>query len=346
VTASGARPCFYFPRITVDEDRSYFGGDEWVIEVLANAAGDVPGIRDIARAFDECLGIDMFDAARSFSQADFQGGRALQVGLYAAAACLLEQRFAIGPSCVGCYSAGVSPAFICAGVFTMADYLDRITPFHTENRSRLFSAARNTQLRQALIEGVPEEDDVESFAAECITSLALSGRVYFKDRRHQHTIVLGGVEADLAAVCQRLTDRFPAVARTGVTLYPASSAHLPFYTRDGLAEMLADVEFRPPRLPVIGPNGEHALPLASDAGALRRMYADAVISPLDTGRSVRAISTCADAIYVVGTKRGGKVLAHTEIGGFAQAVPLGSLVQRELSSARRRGMTPLLSTGR
>jgi hypothetical protein len=310
--------CFYFTRLTVYDDGRYFPTEETFRDWFLSESVRLSEVREILDGYRELLGKDLYEEIQrpASKSAD---RRAFETGIYAAAAHFLEKEVGLSPSCLAFYSSGVTPVLLFTGIVSVHDYLRHILPFNERNREAYAEAGKRLKLAQVHFKGDPD-DDVEGFLVTTIQERGLEGRVYLKDRRHHHTTMIGGLEADVLEVRKLACERFPAIARRApVPRSDIVSAHLPFYDPQPLVGLLDGVQLSPPRHRIVGPVGEVIPAGCADQAVLRRLIVDSAMALLDTGQVVRTAARYASRLYVVGTRLGAGVLARTSIGGYPAA---------------------------
>jgi hypothetical protein len=309
-------PCLYFTRLTVNETGVYFPADNAARLRLISQSRSIPAVAELLESYRDILDVDLFGEMNSLASPR-SDKRAFETGLFAAAAFVFERMSVIRPASVAFYSSGAAPALLFAGVVSPALYLRELLPFHHRNRKCYAASACNTRLAQVRIEGDIDED-IESFIAETIRKHAFERRVYLKDRRHQHTTLIGGEERAVLLVREAVCERFTSVARRGAVLrLNEASAHLPFYDPAPLIQMLDGIHFSPPRFPLIGVAGEVVPEGCDDQSILRNLVIEAAMGLLDTGRALRVASEAADQSVIIGSKRGAYLLRRPSIGVFA-----------------------------
>jgi hypothetical protein len=312
--------CFYLTRLTVSEDGAYLPAPDGFHDWFTAEAPAIAEVNSILRAYHDILHVDLLGELKQGDCSAFPGDkRTIEAGIYAAAAHFLEKVLNLEPSCVAFYSSGVAPALIYTNVVSARAYLADILPFHVANRRAYAEAGEKFNIAQVRLEVAPNED-LESFIISAIRSPRFADRVYVKDRRHHHTILIAGDEVLVKALNELACSAFPSAGLRNPRVNRTSSAHLPFYDCARLVRLLDHATFHPPRVPLIGVSGEEVPAGADDQKILRDLVVNAAAGFLDTGRVVRTAAKYATTIRVVGSALGARVLRRTGIGGYPTAL--------------------------
>jgi hypothetical protein len=321
---SGSMPasmeaCVYFTRLTVSEDGLYLPlPHDCRVQFLA-ACPHIPTIRTILCAYADRFAIDLLTELVTPTKHNIDK-RVLEAGMYAAFAFFLEDRYHFVPSALAFYSSGIAPALMFAKALSPDDYLARLAPFHSANRAAYLAVEKRLTLAQTRLEADITED-LESFVERALDDELLKTRVYIKDRRHRHTLLLAGVRSDVEKVRKMAMEAFSSVARQSPKLVDTSSAHLPLYDRAPLEAMLENIRFDIPRFTLIGIDGQTLFSGTRDQAAMRRVVSHAAMGFMDTGRVVREAAKLSNRTVVVGSPFGARVLDRTHLGGYPVAEP-------------------------
>lgn len=257
--------CIYFTRLTVSEDGLYLPVPHECRSRFLTAYSDVPAIRAIHRAYADCFGLDLLDEMQ-FPAAKDIDRRILEAGMYAAFAFFLEHSCNLHPKALAFYSSGIAPALMFAHVLSPAAYLTTLAPFHAANRAAYVAVEKRLHLAQTRLEADSGED-LESFVECALADPALKSRVYIKDRRHRHTLLVAGIRPEVERLRSMAMQAFASVASQNPKLVDTSSAHLPLYDHAPLRAMLDDVRFGVPRFTLIGIDGQILLAGSDDHAA-------------------------------------------------------------------------------
>jgi hypothetical protein len=303
---TGLRPCIYFSRLTVDEERALCASQEKVLERMLAVMKTTPRFQLLRSAFAEQIQRDPFDLKSQYtSPTEIMTNRLQQMALFLAIGYFLEDLLGTGPSCVSFYSSGVQPAVVYTGCVSIDDYFSHILPLVRENRVRIEEAGRRHALVECLLVGA-EDDKVEAFVQRTIVEAGYSGRVFIKDVRGQHAILVAGFHDEVARVRSHTSDAFASVAARERRIHQTDGAHIPLYERAAFDSLLAWGGMSSPRVPIVGTCGE--LLLNGDSGRVVSILSDAISGPMDTHRTLREVRKLSNFIAVVGSELGAKVL--------------------------------------
>jgi hypothetical protein len=329
-----ASDCLYFTRLTVSEEAAYLPAPAGFHEWFITEAPLIPEVAAILRAYDAILHVDLFAELKNDGSSPFPGDkRTVETGIYAAAAHFLEKVLNLQPCCVGFYSSGVAPALIYTSVVSPEEYLSNILPFHVANRTAYVRAGEEHHIAQVRLEAAPDED-LEAFVVDTLRSPQFENRVYLKDRRHHHTVLIAGDEVLVRAVCRLTCLAFPSAGLRNPRVNETSSAHIPFYDSAPLVRLLDHATFHPPRVRLIGVSGEEVPAGTEDQRVLRDLIVNAATGFLDTGRAVRTAAKYVTGIRTVGSALGARVLRRTDIGEHPTALSAIDLAMQTFSGRR------------
>jgi hypothetical protein len=318
------KACYYFPRLTVDEEEQFSDLPPSLIDWIIRATRDNSAVDEVMRAFRDCLGVDLPDSFRTYRPTtDPIGNRTQQIGLYVILAHFLESVAGERVGCVSFYSSGAQAAYVFSGVLTMRRYLDEVLPMNNANRLSIVNAAR-LSLAQMLVETAASEPPVDDTLHAAIESLDLADRVFLKDRRGPTCCLVAGYTEGLEALRAHLSDTYPGLSLGRVRR--GDGAHVPVYDRKPLEAMIAAVRCRPPRYPIVGSCGGVIEAGCRDEAKLRGLYADSVIGPLNTGGAMQAAQSFARQLLVVGTPFGARVLPDDITRPFGRTTYLADVV--------------------
>jgi hypothetical protein len=318
--------CVYFTRLTVSEDGLYLPlPHDYRAQFLA-ACSHIPTIRTILRAYADRFAIDLLTELVSPTKHSIDK-RVLEAGMYAAFAFFLENRYNFVPSALAFYSSGIAPALMFAKALSPDDYLARLAPFHSANRAAYLAVEKRFALAQTRLESDANED-LEPFVERALDDDMLKARVYIKDRRHRHTLLLAGIRSEVEKVRKMAMEAFTSVARQNPKLVDTSSAHLPLYDHAPLEAMLENIRFDIPRFAFIGIDGETLLSGTRDQAAMRRVVRHAAMGFMDTGKVVKEAAKFSNRTVVVGSPFGTRVLDRTHLGGYPLAEPATNLMRQ------------------
>jgi hypothetical protein len=255
----------------VSEDGRYLPLPDECRRRFLTGCSDVPAVNAIHRAYADCFGVDLLDEMQ-FPAAKDIDRRILEAGMYAAFAFFLEHSCNLHFKALAFYSSGVAPALMFAHVLSPAAYLTTLAPFHAANRAAYVAVEKRLQLAQTRLEADSGED-LELFVECALADLALKSRVFIKDRRHRHTLLVAGIRPAVERLRSMAMQAFASVASQNPKLVETSSAHLPFYDHAPLQAMLDNIRFGVPRFTLIGIDGQILLAGSDDQAAMRRLVA-------------------------------------------------------------------------
>jgi hypothetical protein len=299
-------PCIYFARLTVDEERAVCASRLEVLRRVLAENGHAPRLQAIRSAFEQKIQRDPFDLTWEYvSPTDVMTNRLQQMALFLVIAYFLEDWLGVKPSCVSFYSSGVQPALVYAGCVSIGEYFEHVLPLVRENRVRIEEAGRRHSLVECLLVG-KEDDEVETFVRKTITEMEYAGRVFIKDVRGQHAVLIAGFKNEVICVRSRVSDAFADVAAKRRRIHQTDGAHIPLYERAPFASLLAWGGVSSPRLPIIGTSGE--LLRGDDSAPVVSMLSDAVSGPMNTYRTMHEVQKLGSLIAVVGSELGAKVI--------------------------------------
>jgi hypothetical protein len=320
-----ARSSIYFARLTVDEERCFFGGREEIVQCLVDEIASTPALREIRASFERNgYGNPFAQIAHYAPPPDIMSNRLRQMAIYLAIAHYLEQILKIVPTCVSFYSSGSQPALAYAGCISTAEYLTRVLPIIRENRIRIEHAGRRLPLTECLLVGT-DGDDIEGFLQRVVQEMKLPARVFLKDIRSQSAVLIAGFAEELVKVRSAAFDRFPALAEKQPRIHAADGAHMPVYDRPVFSSLNGVTRFSSPRIPLIGTSGETVAAGRSSSDQVLSLLASAVSGPMNTAGALRQVRAVSDQVIVIGTDFGGKVLGgkgHRELSGVKLALDL------------------------
>lgn len=325
-TPAAIEACVYFTRLTVSEDGLYLPLPHDCRAQFLAACPHIPAIRTILRAYADRFAIDLLTEWVTPTKHSIDK-RVLEAGMYAAFAFFLENRYNFLSSALAFYSSGIAPALMFAKMLSPDDYLATLAPFHCANREAYLAVEKRFALAQTRLESDADED-LESFVERALEDDMLKTRVYIKDRRHHHTLLLAGIRSEVEKVRKMAMEAFTSVARQNPKLVDTSSAHLPLYDRAPLDAMLENIRFDIPRFALIGIDGEALLSGTRDQAAMRRVVRHAAMGFMDTGKVVKEAAKFSNRIVVVGSPFGTRVLDRTHLGGYPIAEPATNLMRQ------------------
>jgi hypothetical protein len=300
--------CIYFARLTVDEERAICAS-RVEVEVLRRVLAETehtPRFQAIRSAFEQKIQRDPFDLTLEYaSPTDVMTNRLQQMALFLVIAYFLEEMLGVKPSCVSFYSSGVQPALVYAGCVSIGEYFEHVLPLVRENRVRIEEAGRRLSLVECLLVG-KEDDEVETFVRKTIAEMEYAGRVFIKDVRGRHAVLIAGFNDEVVRVRSRVSDAFADVAAKRRRIHQTDGAHIPLYERAPFASLLAWGGVSSPRMPMIGTSGE-LLP-CDDSAPVVSILSDAVSSPMNTHRTLHQVRKFSRFIVIVGSELGARVI--------------------------------------
>jgi hypothetical protein len=316
LTSSNTRGCsFYFTRLSVDEEGFYSALPEVLANEIRDGIHNVPEARAVIEAYRDIANVDLLTLLNSprLDVSDIQLHKLYQTGLHAVLAFYLRYRLDVQVDAVGFYSGGATPAFLFAGAYTAADYIRSIFPFNKLVRERMAIEGQARNLAQVLLIGEPDNDIGRFVSARLRESRDLS-ELYVKDRRQSHALLVAGPPGQLTRLVEQTEARFPSVvSKRSPVLRHRFASHSPYLDADALSADLDERFFLPPNTTIVGTCGE-ILSSGRDARlTAKKIFADGVIGPMDTGRAVEAMARHNKRILVIGGFHAAKVLASLEI---------------------------------
>lgn len=328
-TLNAVKACIYFTRLTVSEDGIYLPLPHDCRASFINACPHIPAIRTILRAYADMFAIDLLAEWTTPTKHSIDR-RVLEAGMYASFAYYLEERHNVLPSALAFYSSGIAPALMFAKAISPHDYLANLAPFHSANRTAYVNAESRFELAQTRLESDVNED-LESFVEHALDEESLKARVFIKDRRHHHTLLVAGSRAEVERVRRMAMDAFASVAHQSPKLVDASSAHLPLYDRAPLEALLETIRFNAPRFPLIGIDGSTLLSSNADQTAMRHVVQHAAMGFMNTGKVIKEAAQLSNRMIVVGSPFGIRVLDRTHLGGYPVAEPASNLMRNQMA---------------
>lgn len=302
---------FYFTRVTAAADRHYYPASPALLDALLAAADD-PIIADIAGAYRDLLGIDLFAELRRGPGANAMRASQVQIGIYAALARVLELRLG-PPAVIGCYSSGALAAFVYLRVLSPRECMSSVGAFAGNLIVQIERLGRANDLYQVLLRG-GMGDDLQSAVADVLSALQGPARLFVKDRRQARQVLLAGHADELRIAQIMLARRFPGRGLEFAEHQRVNAAHLPLLDRAAAAAHLDPLVFRPPRIALVGTAGEEVERGCSDALRLRRVFVDACSAPMNTGASLAALEQRCDRLLIIGSRRSARVLGDMRCG--------------------------------
>jgi hypothetical protein len=265
-----------------------------------------PRFQAIRSVFEQKIQRDPFDLTSEYASAtDIMTNRLQQMALFLVIAYFLEDILGVKPSCVSFYSSGVQPALVYTGCVSIDDYFEHILPLVRENRARIEEAGRRHSLVECLLVG-KEDNEVETFVRKTISEMEYASRVFIKDVRGRHAVLIAGFNDEVIRVRCRVSDAFADVAAKGRRIHQTDGAHIPLYERAPFASLLAWGGVSSPRMPIIGTSGERLL--SNDSARVVSILSDAVSSPMNTHRTLHEVKNLSSFIAIVGSELGARVI--------------------------------------
>jgi hypothetical protein len=298
----------YFTRLSADEDRCFFPPQSAFIPMVKNALKTLPAARAIADAYRRVDGVELSDLFTvDLRNLHPELPKRYQTGLYACAALALADQIGSPIDSVGFYSGGATAAYLIAGAYDAETYLTKVFLFNRAVRADMAAKGEGQNLAQVLLCLEPE-NDIESEASTLVAQPRFANRVFVKDRRQPHSVLMAGYWEDLAHAVECLSRAHPEIS--GARLYPHRfAAHLPLLDHERLGSILQEEWFDPPNCDIVG-SAETAARGTQDRALLRRVFLDGCVGPMNTGRSMVELARRASVIHVVGSGHGARVL-HT-----------------------------------
>jgi hypothetical protein len=329
------RACYYFPRLTVDEEGYFSDLSPGLVDWICRATRDITAVNEILGAYQDCLKVDLLESFKKYRPAtDPIGNRTQQIGFYLILAHFFESVADEPVGCVSFYSSGAQAAYVFSGVFTMRQYLSDILPLNNANRIAISRAEQELGLSEMLVRRLTPGPSLEELLPTLIRNNSETSRIFLKDKRGSRCCLLAGFRDPMETLREELLNYGGELAIG--RLKPASGAHIPVYdtaTLHSLQSIIDSVSFKPPRCAISGASGELVEKASVDEDALRSTFLDGVIGPLDTGKAMLTASSLADKLIIVGTPFGARVLTEEITQKFGRpifpselVVPLAMLV--------------------
>ncbi len=297
----------YFTRLSVEEEKCFFPPRSLFIPMVKRAINEIPAARAIADAYRRIDGVELTKLFTvDTTKLEPHLPKRYQTGLYACAALALAGELESPVSAAGFYSGGSTAAYLFAGVFDPDTYLDKIFPFNMAVRADMAAKGANRNLAQVLLR-VEVGADLESVADQLVAHPPFIDRVFVKDRRQPHAVLMAGYRDDLLAAVEVLGSTFPELK--GAKLFPHRfAAHLPFLDHGRLGAMLREEWFNPPICDIIGTWHESVATGSHDRATLKEIFVDGCVGPMNTGSTILELTRRTDEIYVIGSRHGARVL--------------------------------------
>jgi hypothetical protein len=302
---------FYFARLSIDEEGFYCAVPEAIADEIHKMIGAVPQAGAIVDAYKELATIDLLALLNS-PRLEIEEGhlhKLYQTGLNAIPAFYVQHKLQLHVDAVGFYSGGVTSAFMFAGSYTASDYIRHVFPFNQLVRERMAAEGRPRNLTQVLLAG-DVGDRIDEFVSHLVGRDPQFCEVFIKDHRQPHTLLVAGPIEPMKLLVGKVEERFTAVAaRRSPILKHRFASHSPYVDFETLSMDLNERVFCSSKVSFVGTRGEL---LGADRGKqseMRRVFANGVIGPMDTGRAIEELARQNKRILVIGSAHAAKVLA-------------------------------------
>lgn len=307
------RCSFYFTRLSVDEEGFYSVIPKSLVPEVREGIGRIPEALTIIKAYKELAAIDLPALLNSpcLDLEDAQLHKLYQTGLYAILALYIKRRLGLRIDAVGFYSGGATSAFLFAGAYTASDYIQHIFPFNRMVREQMAIEGRDRSLAQVLLMGDVGED-IDKFVSCLIESRF--PEIFVKDRRQSHAVLIAGPREPVMRLVEEADRQFPAIAsKRSPILKHRFASHSPYLNADSLSAGLDTDVFSLPTTAVVGAKGEILRPGHDARSDMKRVFADGVIGPMNTGRAIGELARFGKRILVIGSSHAAKVLAGLKL---------------------------------
>ena len=307
-----SRSCsLYFTRLSIDEEGLYCAVPEALAHEIRETIRTVPEAFAVVEVYRQLANIDLLpllnsvrlDTSEPYLHKLYQTGLHALVGLY------LRGRFGLKIDSVGFYSGGATAAFLFAGAYTPADYIRHIFSFNRLVRESMAVEGRKRDLSQVLLMGDPTTA-LDAYVSARLHEDHTLSELYVKDRRQPHALLVAGSSEPLARLVGETESRFPSVkSRRSPILKHRYASHSPYLNADALSANLDERLFSAPNTTIVGTCGELLRAGENAPSAAKKIFADGVIGPMDTGRAIDVIAQQNQRILVIGGLHAAKVLA-------------------------------------
>lgn len=305
------RCSFYFTRLSVDEECCYSAVPDSLLPDIRAKIAKIPEALKIINAYQEFANVDLL-ALLNAPRLDLEDAhlhKLYQTGLYALLALYFQRRLDLCVEAVGFYSGGATSAFLFAQTYTASDYIRHVFPFNRMVREQMTVEGQHRNLVQVLLMGDGGED-IDEFVSARLNVEPRFSEIYVKDRRQPHALLLAGPREPVFQLVREADARFPAVAsRRSPILKHRFASHSPYLKVDILSAALGPGVFAPPKTAIVGTKGEFLPPGHDVASDIKRVFADGVIGPMDTGCAIAQLAGYGKRILVIGSAHASKVLA-------------------------------------
>jgi hypothetical protein len=319
IERSDEQSCYYFPRLTVDEEGHFSDLSPGLVDWICRATRDIPAVDEIFGAYEDCLKVDLLESLKTYRRAfDPIGNRTEQIGLYLILAHFLESVAGESLGCVSFYSSGAQAAYVFSGVFTMRQYLEEVLPLNNANRNRIVSAGQQLELSEMSVHRLPSGPPLDKMLLTLTRQTSTTARIFLKDQRGLNCCLLAGFRDSMETLREALLKYGDGLA-VG-QLAPTDGAHIPVYDAASLESIVENVDFRPPRCAIVGASGQMVERTSINKSKLRSTYLDGIIRPLDTGATMRTASSFTNKLLIIGTPFSVRMLNNEITQGFSRPI--------------------------
>ena len=228
---AGGLPCvLYFTRLSIDEEGVYSAIPDNVACEIRETAHRIPESRAILDAYRTRLGVNLIALinAPRLDVTDAHLHKLYQTGLHAVLAIHLQRQNRLDVRAVGFYSGGATSAFLFAGCYSAAGYIEHVFAFNKLVRERMAVEGRSRTLVQVLLAGNHHED-VDGFVTRLLHDGAVAPNAYIKDRRQSHVLLVAGPPDEIRGLVAETENRFASVRdRRSPILKHRFASHSPY----------------------------------------------------------------------------------------------------------------------
>lgn len=299
----------YFSWITALEENFYLDASDAFLKEWFNYCTESKIAQEIVEQYRHWGAVDLIGKAKCQPQLDGYDCRVFQTGIYLLVAHYVEEVLQANVTSLCFYSSGAYAAYVFAGVLTTAQYLNTVSPFFgTSLRLEMAEWERSGKLVEILLRGGSHEDTAE-LAQRVIAHRHLEDRVFIKDRRDKSTTLLAGFAADARSVVADMYRVSPTLNNSKEPRFEvASAAHLPLLSKDRLRRLLDSTSFAPPRIAIVGAQGQVVPAGCRDTTLLRHVLEEGCMGLMDTGQATQSLSPVDGTVHFVGSRRAAKAL--------------------------------------
>ena len=184
-----------------------------------------------------------------------------------------------------------------------------LTPFFFKYYADMSSSENEHDWRQTLVR--LDKPFHEITAIEELLQNKETG-IYLKDARSDTTVLFAGELAKLEKLIEQIRQEGALSESTAIDNRSINAAHTPELYKPEYIEILQDIEFQPPRIPLLSQTGTWLNSDCGESDAIRRFVFENIVGPLGTQAACREAEAISDTVLVIGSAKSLKALEGIE----------------------------------